>query len=368
VAERNPYFWKVDGEGNQLPYIDRMRYDILASGEVVAMKGMAGELDLQFYNVNFGDFPTLKDNERAGGYEVYTWRSMGGRSSIAFNLNFTGDPEVADLLKNADFRKALSIAIDRDEVNELAYLGQGNAVQISPPLGAPDYDSSYPTMYADYDPAEAKRMLDEIGLKDTDGDGFRELPSGKKFTLWYITESDLKEYVDTGELVKGYWEDVGVKVDFEPMALDLENQIIDAGEFMCRMSKIDIIVFPLYFNPSDGFMGRFSPTDYRSALQWENWLRNDGSQGERPFPEYQEAHNLFTEIITSTDSGARIAASKKLWENYYDNLWGIGIIQELPFPLIVKNTVKNVPKSAANAWPLRTPSNAGLAQWYLEKE
>jgi peptide/nickel transport system substrate-binding protein len=361
VCERNPYYWKVDEAGNQLPYIDRFEMTIVASADTIALKTMAGEFDFAFYGLKFADFPTYKSNEKQGNYSVYVFKNAGGASHLKFNQNFTEDAAMGDLLRTADFRKALSYAINRDEVNELVYLGQGNPVAISPAKGDPSFDAKYP-MYATYDIAKAKAMLDAIGVKDVNGDGKRELPNGAKFQI-EINSDVSADNVATCELVRGYWEAVGVSTKLNSMSFERRTELDQAATYHTSINKIDSILYPMYFSRP---LTRFANGSDTVAMKWETWLNTDGKNGEKPSPEYLAMNEIWKKVTATTNEQQRATLAKQLWESYYATLYSIGIIQEVPFPILVTNRLKNVPKDAMNAWPLRTPSNANLAQFFFQ--
>jgi peptide/nickel transport system substrate-binding protein len=367
IAERNPYYWKVDTAGNQLPYMDAMRFDVAGDGNVVSMRGMAGDLDLQFYNLSFGNYPTLKAGEAKGGYRIVNFRSMQAQQALNFNQNYTADPDIGAVLAMPDFRKALSVAINRNEINELVFLGQGSVGPLAPSRGAPDFDERYTKMYSEYNPTQAKQMLDAAVIRDRNGDGWRETPTGKPLTIQLISQPDLPDHVASSELVKGYWEAVGIKVNYETFPIDRMEQKTAASDYQVYMNKIDLIIYPLWFNVEEGVMGRWGNPAENIARKWEDDLRSGGKAGEKPSAEYQALYDLFTQALATTDEAKRAQLTKQMWDNYYKNLWNIGLVNEVPFPLLFKNTLKNVPESAANAWPIRTPTNAGMEQWWLDK-
>ncbi len=364
VCERNPYFWKVDENGNQLPYIDRFEMSILAAADTIALKAMAGEFDLAFYSLKFSDFPTYKSNEKQGNYTVYVWKNAQGASHLKFNQNFATDAEMGKLLRNPEFKKALSIAINRNEVNQLVFLGQGNAVAMSPAVGDPAYSVANTQMYAAYDPAKAKSMLDAIGVKDVNGDGKRELPNGAKLQLEVNLDVAVPDYVSTCELVKGYWDAVGIATNLNSMSFERRSELDKAGTYMVSVNKIDNILYPMYFA---SMLARFANGSDTLAVQWEGYLNTDGKQGEKPSVPYQAMYDTWKKVTSTTSDTERAAQTKLLWDNYYANLWAIGVIQEVPYVMIVSNKLKNVPKEAMNAWPLRTPCNANLAQFFFQK-
>ena len=191
VYERNPYYWKVDTAGNQLPYIDKVTIDMVQDAEMVNFKAMTGELDFQQRGIAFPNYTLLMENREKGDYRILTWKIAFG-SNPFYHLNLTHtDPVLRQIFQDVRFRKALSLAINRDEINELVYLGTGEPRQASIVSGALYYSEKWATSYAEYDPERANAFLDEMGLSERDKDGFRLRPDGKTLLLsidmndWY---------------------------------------------------------------------------------------------------------------------------------------------------------------------------------------
>src|SRR3712207_4409208 len=163
VFERNPYYHRVDVKGQQLPYVDRILMDVAAAG-LLAAKANAGEVDLLFRGLNMSDVPILKEGEKAKGYKTLLWQSARGSELALFpNLN-AADPVWRALNRDIRFRKALSLGIDRRTLNNALLFGLGtegnNTIMAESPLFSPELR----TLHAAYDPGQASRLLDEIGL------------------------------------------------------------------------------------------------------------------------------------------------------------------------------------------------------------
>ena len=182
--ERNPYFWWVDTEGRQLPYIDQVTFDLVTDGEVINLKASAGELDFQFRHLSPTNLTLFKENEERGGYRTLTYihdREQDGIISI--NLS-NKDPDKRAVVSDARFRKAMSHALNRNDINELVYGGlAGIPAQAQPFPESPFHLPELATAYVDYDPDKANALLDEMGLSARDGRGFRLGLSGEPFSL-----------------------------------------------------------------------------------------------------------------------------------------------------------------------------------------
>ena len=138
---RNPYYFAVDAEGNQLPYIDEVRFTFFADKEALNLAAVAGEIDLQGRHIDMSTYPVLKENEDAGNYHVITWPTFGGSdAAVMFNQTWiANDPVMGELFQNKDFRIALSYAIDREAIKQSAFLGLGEARQAVPAPFHPYY-------------------------------------------------------------------------------------------------------------------------------------------------------------------------------------------------------------------------------------
>src|SRR5215212_648017 len=181
VFERNPYYYRVDGAGHQLPYIDRVVFSI-ASNKIIPAKTGAGESDLQARYLTFDNYTFLKAGETANGYKVLLWRTGPG-SQLAIYPNLNVDDEVwRRVLRDVRFRRALSLATNRHEINQAIYFGLANEGQNTVLPQSPLYRPEYRQAWAKYDIAEANRLLDEIGLAWGE-DGLRHLPDGRPLDI-----------------------------------------------------------------------------------------------------------------------------------------------------------------------------------------
>ena len=182
TAVRNPYFYAVDQYGNQLPYVDRLQYTLVQDNDILQLKAIAGEIDFQGRHVNLSMFPLLKENEATGGYRMTIWpANTGAEIGIHFNQQWTGAE--GDYFRNKDYRIALSHAINRDEINEISYLGQGVPRQPAPAPSEPHYPGDqYAFEWTEYDPAKDNEILDGI-LPNKDADGFRLMDNGERLHI-----------------------------------------------------------------------------------------------------------------------------------------------------------------------------------------
>jgi len=213
VHVRNPYYWKVDTAGNQLPYVDKIVVTIV-DPEVYQMKIIAGEADVAYAQTKIENYPLYKENEEEGGYRVVAIPgTYGADVKLEVNLTYPNDPARQTLYQDVRFRRALSLAINREEINETTYLGLGVPRQLTVTPECSYYKEEWAEAYAQYDPNTANRLLDEAGLTEYDEDGFRLGLDGEPLLL--AIEYSMLEVttpLTLLELVKEYWENVGLRV------------------------------------------------------------------------------------------------------------------------------------------------------------
>jgi peptide/nickel transport system substrate-binding protein len=369
VMERNPYYWRVDTAGNQLPYIDRYVLDVGVADEIVTLKGMAGEYDFIRGFTALEDYPVVKAGEKDGPYSVMLWDGASADVVVAVNLNYQKDKVLGALLQNPEFRKALSYAINRQEINELVFLGTAKARQLSPFEGSSIYDEELAYMHAQYDPAKAKQILDDLGVVDVDGDGWREKPNGERLQLGLIVSVGWTMQIASAELIATYWQDVGIDVDLEVVAYERRLELIAANDYHTDVWKHDELLYPaMQLLTGRGPLGPFhgEPT-YGNIQTWLDWIAADGAKGEEPPAAFAELVRRFNYIVTVSDDAERDRLARELWMLYYDNLWTIGVVQQAPSVIMITDRLKNVPSNALNAWSLRCPSNAAFYQWFIDE-
>ena len=233
VMTKNPNYWKVDEYGNKLPYVDKIEYLVVSDAQVRLAKFMAGELD--YMAVSGNDFPILKERELAGGpFRVFLAEPTQPTPSpihIAFNFDVE-NPKLREVFRTTEFRQAMEYALDRERIidevyNGLAVLG---GVPVLPSNKA-FYNPKIEEIRRPFNLAEAARILDELGLKDNDGDGFREYPDGTKFEFVLTLQGSPQEYQDIAYIYSQDLQSIGVKVNLQILDSSLTGQMFGAGSF-----------------------------------------------------------------------------------------------------------------------------------------
>ncbi len=363
VYERNPYYWKVDTKGNQLPYIDRIVYDVVEDPEMEDMKAMAGDIDYQVM-YNKANYSLFVENEEAGDYELLLYNSASGtHCSIYFNLACK-DPALREIFAKDKFRKALSLAIDREEINELIFNALGIARQASIVKGAAYYDAEWARLYVEYDPVTANAMLDEMGLDQKDGEGWRLRPDGEKLVLVY-THADLGPlYAKTLELVKAYFEEVGCQTIINPVARDLHHERRVANEWeLSGWDNMDRL-FPTFLLDPIRLIPITSDSTVWGGDEFGNWYMSGGEAGVEPTGDLRKLQEIWDQIKAAADEEEVNRLAQEIIELHKKNIWIIGTVGGVPNQQIVKNGLENVPKEYTTDW---MPKNIVPSQFFWKK-
>ncbi|NOD62475.1 MULTISPECIES: ABC transporter substrate-binding protein [unclassified Ruegeria] len=345
---RNPYYHRIDSNGVQLPYIDVVEMEIVAPG-LVAAKTNAGESDLQGRGLAFRDASILKKGEAQGGYKTLLWKT-GVASQVAIypNLNFVDDVW-RDVLRDVRVRRALSLAIDRNTINQALYFKLARPAAMSVLPASPFYSEENAAAWAQYDIDQANALLDEAGLTQRDKNGIRLLPDGRPMELIIETAGERQEVENALQIVTDNWREIGVKLVMRPLDRDILRNRVFAGNSMASV----------WFGWDDGIPqahtspAYLAPTD-QVFLAWPKWgqyYQTKGEAGEAP--DMLEAERLMElahdwEIATSDEE--RMAAWTEMLKIHADQLYAIGILNGAPQPVVVSNRLRNVPEQAMWAW------------------
>ena len=344
VAERNPYYWKVDTAGNQLPYIDRIIWQYVGSLDVIPLMAAAGKIDMQARKLSFADYTFYKQNEEKGGYHVQIVKSGGLGASIQFNYDCP-DPVLRDLIRNKDFRIALSYATNREEISRVFYKGLAEPWGYCPLPESPFYPGDeYAKMYTEYDPVKANAILDQLGLKDTDGNGIRNRPDGKDLSIVidYSPKGGEIPYTGLVELIVNQWEKVGVKVIPNPMDRALLWPRLKNGDFEAYVWKVDGGIYfflrPEYWLPVTSHTR--NQQMYKSA---GDWFVTGGKEGEKPAEQWiLQAQDLYRELLQTIDPTKQSSLGRQIAQLVAENCYQIATTTML-LPCVISNKIGNVP-------------------------
>ncbi|HPO81511.1 MAG TPA: ABC transporter substrate-binding protein [bacterium] len=360
ICERNPYYWKIDPAGNQLPYLDRVVFDMVENAEVALMKALNGELDMHVRHFNtMQNYTVLAENREKGGYRFFTVKPSGMNTTIvAFNLN-QKDPVLRKIFNEKKFRFAMSLAINRKEMIDLLFLGMGEPWQNSPVKDSPFYHERLAKAYTEYDPVRANKLLDEIGLK-RGPDGYRLRPDGKPLSVTIEVVSTKTDQVDACELIKKYWEAVGVKtaIKTEDRSLFYTRKVTSETEVTVWNGDggIEVLLDPRWYFP-------YSHESNYAPL-WQLWYNTGGKSGEEPPAEVKKQMQLYDEIKKATSFAKQKLLMKQILDIDANNLYVIGISTVPSGYGIVKNNFRNVPEETLGSSLYSDPFPTNTCQYF----
>lgn len=348
VFERNPFFHRVDEEGNQLPYIDRVIVSI-SSTSLVAAKAGAGDADLQARYLTFEDYTFLKEGEQRSDYSVRLWRTAKG-SQIALmpSLN-TKHEEWRELLQDARFRRALSLAIDRSEINLVIYFGlvhdSNNTVLEDSPLFKPEYQ----TKWAEFDIEQANALLDELGLTERNSKGLRLLPNGEPMEIIVQSSGESTEESDVLELINDNWVKIGIKLFTRPSQREVfRNRIFAGDSIMAAWSGLYNGIPTADMSPAE-----LAPTT-QQQLHWPQWgkfYETGGQSGEESNLEHVvQLARLNDQWVQAKSTAEREEIWHKMLSIHADQTFTIGTVNGVPQPVVVSNRLRNVPEQGLYNW------------------
>lgn len=368
VLKRNPYYFVVDPEGNQLPYIDEVRFTFFSEVETLNLAAIAGEFDMQERHIKMSNYPVLVESAEKGGYRVLTWPTFGGSDAVLmFNQTYVKDPAIGELLRNKDFRIALSHAIDREQIKQSAFLGLGEARQGVPAPWHPYYPGDeWAHKYTEYDPDKANQILDNIGLDQRDAEGFRLLPNGQRLDLEIQVIPAFANWPDVGQIVVQNWAKVGIRAHIEIRERALGFQLRDTNDLMIEIWNEDTTGFPFSGQPK---MDPRSHPALTFGPLFRKWYETNGQEGMEPPPEIKRLVEIIDEAKVSRRE-RQIELAKELFRIWADNIWEIGTVGLTPMVqgvVVINKDLRNVPETAGNDWPLRTPGNTRPEQYFFKR-
>ncbi|MGH2532797.1 MAG: ABC transporter substrate-binding protein [Thermomicrobiales bacterium] len=358
TLERNPYSIWVDTDGNQLPYIDEVLMTLAENLEVLNLRTIAGEYDFQARHVDLAKLPVLLENQEQGGYKVYLdTGDYGSDMIIKFNLSFQKDPELARWFGTADFRRALSLGVERDQLNEIFWLGMGTPGSPAP-IETNTYSPGpeYRTLWHTYDPERANAMLDEIGLAEKDGEGFRLRTDGQgRLRLDLIcTAAAFMPYAQISEVIAQQWREIGIDLAVKEMERSAAEDLFSTNEHQLYAWTGDgsehLFTFPDQVFPHGGGSS--------GGPQYGLWFQSGGEQGLEPPPWLQELYTRFRAAFGVPEQ-ERIQLGKEIWQIIVDEVIQIGIVGLAPASMgvrVVKTTMGNIPSRQFNSPAVKNPS------------
>jgi len=366
ILERNPYFWCVDTDGNQLPYIDKMNLTVAENLEIANLRAMNGELDLQTRHMDLQKLPVFLENRDKSNYRVQLDpQAEAAQTSLQINLSYQGDPEIAKWLNNKDFRRALSMGIDRAQINEAFFLGTGTLGTVAPSEDAPDSPGpEWRTKWSMYDPQQSNDLLDKIGLDKKDSDGYRLRSDGQGRLRLEITTvaAAFLPWAQQMEMVAQQWKKIGIQADIKDTernlavetALNNKTQI-----YIWGAGTEDLFLFPRHELPVE-------PIEPFTGALYAKWFASNGEGGTKPTdPDLIKAMDLLRSGA-GLEEGPRMEVGKEIRQLIIDNQWVIGTVGFVPNVRVISNKMGNVPARISWRSRCRTPGATHPSTYYFK--
>jgi peptide/nickel transport system substrate-binding protein len=362
VMERNPYYWKVDTAGNQLPYIDVVVHDLQAEAQTIVLKAVAGEIDMQGRRLGgMQNSVLLLANLGQGKYRLVPKTATASVGLLlAPNLNH-GDPVMRAILSDSRFRKALSYGINRKEINNIVYRGKGTPRQAAPLKETLFYSPSYEKAYIEHDTAKAKALLDEMGLK-TDREGRRLRPDGQPLRLSLDVMVVVPSWVDTAEIVASNFTAMGIETEVKSETRELFRQRTQSAAHDIALwtgdGGMECLLEPRWYFPYNN--------DSLQAPLYAQWYQCAGRKGEEPPPEIREMMETYDAILRTVSDEKKKELFDKILAGNERNLWVIGLVHDPPDYYVVSPRMRNVPKSDFQSWIYPNPGPIHPEQFFFD--
>ena len=370
---RNPFYWAVDPQGNQLPYIDRIMFEV-KSPMLIPISAAAGDVSLQERGLRFDDYTMLMEGRASGGYEVYHWYPAT-RSDwlVALNITRRADDPVtaakAALLRERNFRRALSLAANRRQIIDAFYNGVGEPAHPDPGPLSPFESTEFRHSFVEFDPERAEQLLDGIGLTQRDREGMRTLPDGTRLTFFM----DYTAFTGPGpaQFVIDDWADLGIRVVQRERARRLFYSSKAAG-----MADMTVWSSGSEFHPLVD-PDTFSPVSVEAnyGVKYARWFLSGGLQGRddvlgrEPPPGSAVRRNMerYLEAVAAPGLDEQVEIFREMARTAGEEVWTISISTPPPALVVVKNGFRNVPRVALSGYAYSTPANAGIETFYFDE-
>ena len=353
ILKRNPNWWKVDREGNQLPYIDRVIFLIVPSTDAQFLKFLNGEI--QFYSLTGNQYPVLKPKEEEGNYTINNMGPTFGTSFLVLNQNprinfWTGKTHIDEVklkwFSDKKFRQALSHLIDKETMIDTIYNGLAYPIISSVSPAAAAFHNPNVKVY-DYDPEKAKKILAQAGYKDRDGDGWLEDEDGNTIEFNIATISGEEDSKGMGIIIQDDFTKAGIKADFTVREFNsLVTQLTSTFDWE------GIII-----GVGDGVDPHETKGIWESSGQIHGWNPNQ----EEPATEWEaRIDEIFNEAATTLDLEER----KRLYNEFQEI-----VAEQVPFIytvmpaglMAVRNTLQNV-KVTTYGGPFHNPGEIWISE------
>jgi peptide/nickel transport system substrate-binding protein len=368
LFERNPYYFKVDTAGNQLPYIDSVVFEVLQDTEVLVLKAANGELDMHTRHiVSNQNKPVLAEAAEAAGYHLIDTK-MAAMNTACFNFNMTHpDPALREIFASKDFRIAMSLGLDRQSLIDTVYVSQGEPWQWAPRTDTPWYNETLAKQFTEFDVALANEHLDKV-MPEKDADGWRLRPDGQKFTAVIdVVAGGEYSHTDLVNLAVETWRtELGVDVIMNSGDRSIIVSRADSNQSDCFVwigdgGLQDAVLYAHHYLP----MG----SGARWAEAWYVWYENPASpltEPQEPPERIKEQFALYDQLKEAADPAMRDDLFNQILAIAQEEFWGFGVSLFPPGYGIVSNLMKNVPNPMINAYYYPTPGPTNPEQYFFD--
>lgn len=364
TMRRNPFFWQVDDQGRQLPYIDRLNFQVYQDVESMMLDVIGGRLDIQERHIDvIANKPVVAQNMQRGNYRMFDTINAGSNSMTIYPNITHKDPKMREMFANRDFRRALSLGIDRAEIVEIVYLGQSEPWQTGPRPTHPWYHEKLSRQFTEHNQREANAILDRIGYNRRDAQRFRLRPDGQRvfFSIDVITAL-YPDNNDALELIKRHWAEIGI---------DVKINTIDRSLYYTRgdNNDHDVAVWPgpgglePMLDPRDFFAQHTQGTRY--AIPWAMWYASGGRDGQEPPDHQKERMRLYDAARSTPDTRRQGELMKQVFDIAAEQYECIGVNLAPNLFGVAQNRLRGVPRQMPYSWSWPHPGPALPQQFFF---
>ena len=365
LLERNPYFWQVDTAGQQLPYLDRVQFQVISEVETIVLAAINGQLDYQHRHItSIQNRPVLSENAARGNYKVMALPGTGANSVGLYLNHSTQNPRLRTLIRNKDFRVALSLAIDRKEVNDIVYLGQGMPWQIGPLKQSKWFNEKLGTQYLDMDLKRANALLDGIGLSKRDGDGFRLYPDGGRVSMNAIVSIAWSNQVETLELIRRHLAKAGIELVIRSSERSLFYDRANSNDYDI---SVDTVPGGMDVTLNPRAIVAINPMESRVSLPWARWYLSGGKQGEEPSPSMKKRLQLYDQWRIAPNPAEAERLLREILTEAANEFEMIGVIRSPSDNAIRNQKLQNVYEQMLISWVYPNPAPTLPQQWFFSR-
>jgi len=359
-AVRNPYYWKVDTEFNQLPYIDNVEFTIVKDRAALNDLATGGKIDMQIRNTD----TVVNDAQKMQAGDYHTIQGIATTSTllvIALNLNHA-DPVKREIFQNKDFRIGLSYAINRSKVSK------NDPVQVAPVPESPLYNEKFSKQYTEYDPEKANSYLDKAGYTKRDKDNFRLGPDGNRITITIIVSNPTPNMSNPTPLVtqiQSDWAAVGIDMQLQSVPRQDAEALFAANKFDGTVwsgdGGFEVILEPRYYFP-------FSIWSLY-GLAWARWYANpQDPTAQEPPASVKQQMDLYNQLQATVDTDKQLQLMKQIIDIAADQFYVIGLNRSPNTFGVVKNNFHNVPSTMPNSWSYPEPAPTNPCQYFIDSQ